>query len=132
MKLLQYLILTILIANGSWPILKDTVISYSDSAVLVEFFSSLEETNCEEQENESEGASDENLTTPDHHVLHEPKPHDSHTGSAYPTDTASVEDYNQPDIEGSWSILAEHLSANIDSKLLDRVYFSKSNQQVLS
>jgi len=132
MKFLQYLILTILIANGSLPLLQDMALDTGNEQ-LIAFFEQVDSFDaCEDQDSEGEDASDDDLVSPENHVTYEPKPHDSstenHSGhsSTVILSHSHTQNYNTAD----WDILTDHLRPIISSELLRHTYFSKRNVDI--
>jgi len=129
MKLLQYLILTILIANGSLPLVQDVALA-SGNEVIISFFEKVTDLeNCSEQETEGEDASDDDVVHQDNHSNIEPKPHDSSTkssskgSSSYFSSSNPTKNYTL----SSWEISSENATISIDEELLRHTYYSKRN-----
>lgn len=126
MKLLQYLILTILIANGSMPLVQDIALSTGNEQ-LISFFGSDTVTD-DQQESDSEDVSDDDLVDSEKNHSVEPKPYDNTTknspakGSFVHFTSSTAYNYSL----GDWVILSENSSVHITSSLLRQCYYSKS------
>lgn len=125
MKLLQYLILSILIANGSLPIAQNFAQNIGNE-LLIQLLGTAESEDCNDLESESEDASEDDLVHPENHTLLEPKPHDT-TNQDFsaeiklqlsPSETTNY-------LVSDWYIIDDNKHVQISRKLLRQVYFSK-------
>jgi len=126
MKLLQYLILTILIANGSLPLVQDVVIATGNEQ-LIRILVDDTDADCGEQETDGEDANDDELVDHNNPIPYEPKPHDSSTKSSA---GGQVVNFLAADLRSNfntadWTILPDNQSEHICSQLLRHTYFSK-------
>ena len=121
MKWLQYIVLIILTANGSLPILE----KYNLDFGLIEeipFFNNYGSTS---QDPVDQGTSEEDVQRPRQHVYKEPKPNEVElpTGIA----ALNIRVYQRNDLELLQSARNLSNQAHINKSLLKRVYFSKSS-----
>lgn len=132
MRLLQYLILSILVLNGSLPLIKNVIVDHIESEVIKDFLGEIIDCNSDSTENESEGASDNDLATPENHCYHEPKPNESNTtpGQIIAKTTAQKLPYHF--VEKKQLIAEVHTYSHIDPTLAEWLLFSKNKRDLSS
>lgn len=126
MRLIQYIILSILVWNGMQPLLIDA--GLLDANVVIEVVDcSSEQSDCPSEDSDNEGTTEDDLTQPSKPTLKEPKPNDINDH----TEVVAIAEATQGDATPPYAtdpILTEtNTQAKISSGLLERCYFSKSD-----
>lgn len=125
MKFLQYIILTILVVNGSLPLLD----RYNIEISFVNHFLEQNSEDCEDDlsdELNEEGTSEDNLASPEKTLYQEPKPNEF-TELDQVGESGYIALSIAPNFTRTTSPIQQVQQAKINQSILERIYFSKDN-----
>lgn len=125
MRLIQYIVLIILVGNGMQPLLIDAGLLEPNEVVQV-MDQSSEQSDCESEDTDNEGTTEDDLTQPSKPALKEPKPNDinDHTEVVAIVEASSA--FSSAPFSAEPLLTQTDIQAKISSGLIEWCYFSKS------